>query len=138
VSNWFFVETYHNWKQDFDNKFEYLGIHTNKYNKKKPRKNDYLITYISKSKKISDIRQIIDNNVYDTPKTFSYDKNYAKCIKTKLIKCLSEDKWISYSTFANSLEVFRNKKHPGFVLLNAPIRLSDNEYNYLYDLINKE
>ena len=30
MDNWIFVESYHNWQQDFKNNFKYLGIDVKK------------------------------------------------------------------------------------------------------------
>ena len=31
MDNWIFVESYHNWQQDFKNDFKYLGIDVKKF-----------------------------------------------------------------------------------------------------------
>ena len=137
MANWIFVESYFNWKQDLKNGFEYLGINLSKYEKKQIKKNDKIVTYISKIKKISDIRQIVDDNIFETPTTFDYKKSFTKCIKTKLLKCLDENKWISFVEFAPHIEIFQHEENPGMILLNAPVELSKRDYNYLYGIIEK-
>lgn len=135
MNYWIFVESLNNWKVDSKNNFTHLGIDVQKYIKKNPAKGDLIFNYISKEKKISDLREIIDNVLLETPESFKYDKKFSMSLGTKLIKCLPEEEWISYYKFYNELEIFKNKTRPQLVLLNAPVKITKNDSNFLLNLM---
>jgi len=134
MDNWIFVESYHNWQQDFKNNFKYLGIDVKKFQLRKPKKGDQIFTYISKIKKISDQRQILSDEVVDTPDGFNYDKIFTKCIPTKLVKLLPEENWIKLDEVINKLELFVTSKSPGLKLLNAPLKLNSFDLKILSNI----
>ena len=134
MDNWIFVESYHNWQQDFKNNFKYLGIDVKKFQLRKPKKGDQIFTYISKIKKISDQREILSDEIVDTPNGFNYDKIFTKCILTKLVKLLPEENWIKFDEVINELEIFATSKNPGFKLLNAPLKLNSFDLKILSNI----
>ncbi len=134
MDNWIFVESYHNWQQDFKNNFKYLGIDVKKFQLKKPKKGDQIFTYISKIKKISDQREILSDEIVDTPDGFNYDKIFTKCIPTKLVKLLPEENWIKLDEVINKLELFVTSKSPGLKLLNAPLKLNSFDLKILSNI----
>ena len=132
MNYWIIVENYHNRLQDANHNFEYLGVDLRKFERKKFNVNDILITYITKIMKFSDMRKVINNEIINLPETFKYDLEIDKCIKTKLIQNLNEKNWINSRPILNTLEAFKEKKM-NLVLLNAPVRISQEDY----DIINK-
>jgi hypothetical protein len=134
MDNWIFVESYHNWQQDFKNNFKYLGIDVKKFQLRKPKKGDQIFTYISKIKKISDQREILSDEIVDTPDGFNYDKIFTKCIPTKLVKLLPEENWIKLDEVINKLELFVTSKSPGLKLLNAPLKLNSFDLKILSNI----
>ena len=134
MDNWIFVESYHNWQQDFKNDFKYLGIDVKKFQLRKPKKGDQIFTYISKIKKISDQREILSDEIVDTPDGFNYDKIFTKCIPTKLVKLLPEENWIKLDEVINKLELFVTSKSPGLKLLNAPLKLNSFDLKILSNI----
>ena len=134
MDNWIFVESYHNWQQDFKNNFKYLGIDVKKFQLRKPKKGDQIFTYISKIKKISDQREILSDEIVDTPDGFNYDKIFTKCIPTKLVKLLPEENWIKLDEVINKLELFVTSKSPGLKLLNAPLKLNSFDSKILSNI----
>ena len=131
MSNWIFVETYHNWEVDFRNGFKYLGIAENKFKLKYISIGDKIFTYISKIKKFSDLREVTDPNLHETPSGYDYDKKFKKSLKTKLIKLLDKEKWIDFSSMSKELEVFSLSTSPANKLLNSPIKLENCDYMIL-------
>ena len=134
MDSWLFVESYHNWQQDFKNNFKYLGIDVKKFQLRKPKKGDQIFTYISKIKKISDQREILSDEIVDTPDGFNYDKIFTKCIPTKLVKLLPEENWIKLDEVINKLELFVTSKSPGLKLLNAPLKLNSFDLKILSNI----
>ena len=134
MDNWIFVESYHTWQQDIKNNFKYLGIDVKKFQLRKPKKGDQIFTYISKIKKISDQREILSDEIVDTPDGFNYDKIFTKCIPTKLVKLLPEENWIKLDEVINKLELFVTSKSPGLKLLNAPLKLNSFDLKILSNI----
>ena len=132
MNYWIIVENYHNRLQDANHNFEYLGVDLRKFERKKFNVNDILITYITKIMKFSDMRKVINNEIINLPETFKYDLEIDKCIKTKLIRNLNEKNWINSRPILNILEAFKEKKI-NLVLLNAPVRIPQEDY----DIINE-
>ena len=132
MNYWIIVENYHNRLQDANHNFEYLGVDLRKFERKKFNVNDVLITYITKIMKFSDMRKVINNEIINLPETFKYDLEIDKCIKTKLIRNLDEKNWINSRPILNILEAFKEKKM-NLVLLNAPVRIPQEDY----DIINE-
>lgn len=135
MNKWLIVESYKNWKTDYDNNFKFIGIDESKIKNKNLQTGDLLITYISKVKKISDVRRVIDTNLCKTPDFMLYDRNFPNSLKTELIKLLDENDWIPFSNFSKELELFAFSRHPGLILLNAPVKISNLDFSYLADLI---
>ena len=134
MNYWIFVETYHNWQEDKQNSFRYLGIDLKKFYLRKLKKGDQIFTYIPKIKKISDQREILSDEVVDIPDGFNYDKIFTKCISTKLVKLLPEENWIKFDEVINELEIFATSKSPGFKLLNAPLKLNSFDVKILSNI----
>ena len=132
MNYWIIVENYHNRLQDANYNFEYLGVDLTKFERKKFNVNDILITYITKVMKFSDMRKVINSEIINLPETFKYDLEINKCIKTKLIQNLNEKNWINSKPILKTLETFKEKKM-NLVLLNAPVRIPQEDY----DIINE-
>jgi len=131
MSNWIFVESYHNWSEDYKNNFKYMGILENKFKLKNISIDDKIFTYISKIKKFSDVRKVIDVDLFETPDEYSYDKVFKKSLKTKLVKLLDKEKWVNFSSISKELEVFALSTSPANKLLNAPIKLENHDFMIL-------
>jgi|TARA_B100000959_G_C14493837_1_gene424339 hypothetical protein len=132
MNYWIIVENYHNRLQDANHSFEHLGVDLRKFERKKFNVNDILITYITKIMKFSDMRKVVNNEIKNLPETFKYDLEINKCIETKIIQNLDEKNWIDSKPILTTLEAFKEKKI-NLVLLNAPVKISKNDY----DIINK-
>ena len=48
MNNWILVESLFNWENDFQNKFEFLGMRVDVFKNKKFENNDKIFTYITK------------------------------------------------------------------------------------------
>ena len=131
MSNWIFVQTEHNWNVDFKNSFEFLGVKESKFYQKNISYGDIIFTYISKIKKFSDIRKVIDNKLHITPKSYNYDKEFKKSMNTVLVKLLEKNEWIDFSKISKQLSVFVNTTSPANKLLNAPILLNMDDFKIL-------
>lgn len=138
MKTWIFVESFKNWNEDFKHNFTSTGIDKKKFFLKKPKKGDLIFTYISKVKKISDMREIIDDFLIDTPKTFNYDKTLLNSISTKKLTVLKENSWIEFNEIVKELEVFATSKSPGLKLLNAPIELNNYDREVLRKIFNNK
>lgn len=130
MNYWIIVENYHNRSEDAIHKYRYLGVDLNKFKRKKFCNDDLLITYITKIMKFSDIRRVINDNLINLPETFDYSFKLTKCIQTEIVKDLEENEWIDAMPILETLNSFMGKKI-NLQLLNAPIRISDNDYNII-------
>ena len=136
MNNWIFVESLFNWENDFQNKFEFLGMRLDVFKNKKFENNDKIFTYITKQKKFSDIRKITSNEIFDLPNTYKYDKEFTKAIKTKPVKILNQEDWLDFDNIKNELEVFALAKSSGLRLLNAPLKLNEFDTKKLESFFN--
>ena len=137
MSNWVFVETYHNWQQDKEHNFRYLGLKEKTLHSRDLKKKDLIFIYISKYKKFSDIRVIEDINLIDTPNTFNYDKKFEKCIKTSSVKELKTEKWIELELLKNELSFLKSESLLGFLFIRAPFIIDETDGNILLNEFNK-
>ena len=136
MNNWIFVESFFNWENDFQNKFEFLGMRLDVFKNKKFENNDKIFTYITKLKKFSDLKKITNNEIFDLPNTYKYDKEFTKAIKTKPVKILNQEDWLDFDNIKNELEVFALAKSPGLRLLNAPLKLNEFDTKKLEGFFN--
>lgn len=136
MTNWVFVETYHNWNQDKKHNFKFLGIRMQVVKSRSLKKNDLIFMYVSKIKKFSDVRVIENIDLIDLPSTLKYDKDFIKCIETKIVKELSVDEWIELKKINNKLSFLKSEKFLGFLLLRAPIKIDDNDKKILLNEFN--
>ena len=136
MTNWVFVETYHNWNQDKKHNFKFLGIRMQVVKSRGLKKNDLIFMYVSKIKKFSDVRVIENIDLIDLPSTLKYDKDFIKCIETKIVKELSVDEWIELKKLNNKLSFLKSEKFLGFLLLRAPIKIDDNDKKILLNEFN--
>lgn len=137
MKSWIIVETYHNRKEDSKHNFNYLGLHKLILLKKNIENKDLIFTYVSKIMKFSDVREVTDNTLIPLPDTFNYEKIFDTCIKTKILKNLDEENWISAKDIFLKLNAFKNKKKPNLLLLNAPIKLDEDDSNFIQSFFNK-
>tara|TARA_A100001234_G_C12454362_1_gene312431 strand:- start:121 stop:540 length:420 start_codon:yes stop_codon:yes gene_type:complete len=137
MSNWVFVETYHNWQQDKEHNFKYLGLREKTLQSRDLKKKDLIFIYISKFKKFSDIRVIEDINLIDIPNTFNYDKKFEKCIKTSSVKELKTEKWIELELLKNELSFLKSESLLGFLFIRAPFIIDETDSNILLNEFNK-
>ena len=136
MTNWVFVETYHNWNQDKKHNFKFLGIRMQVVKSRSLKKNDLIFMYVSKIKKFSDVRVIENIDLIDLPSTLKYDKDFIKCIETKIVKELSVDEWIELKKLNNKLSFLKSEEFLGFLLLRAPIKIDDNDKKILLNEFN--
>ena len=61
MNAWLFAENEFNRNVDESNNFKYFVIDNKKLNKRKILTGDYLITYVTKIMKVTDVRKIISN-----------------------------------------------------------------------------
>jgi hypothetical protein len=137
MKSWIIVETYHSRKEDSNHNFNYLGMHKLVLLRKDIENKDLIFTYVSKIMKFSDVREVTDNTLMPLPNTFNYEKIFHTCIKTKILKNLDEINWISAKDIFLRLNVFKNKAKPNLLLLNAPIKLDENDTEIMQSFFNK-
>jgi hypothetical protein len=135
MSVWLFAESEFNWEVDEKNNFQYFPIQKKKLIRKKILNDDFLVSYITKIMKITDIRQIINNEPQILPKNVKYDRDFECYLETKLIKKKNKSEWIDRAQLFPQLEIFFNKI-PNLVLLNAPIKLNENDSKKIFSFFN--
>ena len=131
MTNWIFVESLHNWEVDKKNNFEFIGIKENKFRLRNILYGDKIFVYISKIKKFSDVRKVVDNKLHDKPTNYNYDKEFKKSLKTEIIRLLDKECWLDFTIIAKELEVFNKSTSPANKLLNAPIKIDSYDYSIL-------
>jgi hypothetical protein len=126
MSLWLFAESEFNRQIDEENNFQYLVINKKKLNKKKILIDDYLVTYVTKIMKITDVRKVVNNTPKILPTDIKYDRHFDYYLDTKLVIKKEKSEWIDRSIIFPKLEIFNNKI-ANLVLLNSPIKLSEND-----------
>jgi len=137
MKSWIIVETYHNRKEDSKHNFNYLGLHKSVQLKKGIENKDLIFTYVSKVMKFSDVREVTDNSLIPLPDTFNYEKIFHTCIKTKILKDLKEINWLPANDIFLRLNAFKNGKKINLILLNAPIKLDEEDSKIIQSYFNK-
>jgi len=132
---WLFVESEFNRKQDEINGYKNLGISESKLKKLRFNKGDIIFTYISKIKKLSDVREILSNEIVKLPPTIKYDKNYEVSIQTRLVKSLNTNEWIDGLKIFEKLDLMKDNSI-GFILLNCPTILNKKDSEKIMDVFN--
>jgi hypothetical protein len=135
MSVWLFAESEFNREVDEKNNFQYFPIQKKKLIRKKILSDDFLVTYITKIMKITDIRQIINNEPQILPKNVKYDRDFECYLETKLIKKKNKSEWIDRAQLFPQLEIFFNKV-PNLVLLDAPVKLNENDSKKIFIFFN--
>jgi len=135
MSVWLFAESEFNREIDEKNNFQYFPIQKKKLIRKKILNDDFLVTYITKIMKITDIRQIINNEPKILPKNIKYDRDFECYLETKLIKKKNKSEWINRAQLFPQLEIFINKI-PNLVLLDAPVKLNENDSKKIFIFFN--
>ena len=135
MSVWLFAESEFNREVDEKNNFQYFPIQKKKLIRKKILSDDFLVTYITKIMKITDIRQIINNEPQILPKNVKYDRDFECYLETKLIKKKNKSEWIDRAQLFPQLEIFFNKV-PNLVLLDAPVKLNENDSKIIFIFFN--
>ena len=136
MNYWYFVESEHNWKQDKLNNFSHLGIDKKKFNLKKFSTGDKIVMHITGEKKVSDIRVITDDALYELPKSFSYDRAFEYCLKTKSLFFLPKENWIPMDKFIYDLSIFKNRLATiGLAFFHAPIKLTKEDFDFMLTLM---
>jgi hypothetical protein len=135
MSVWLFAESEFNWEVDEKNNFQYFPIQKKKLIRKKILNDDFLVSYITKIMKITDIRQIINNEPQILPKNVKYDRDFECYLETKLIKKKNKSEWIDRAQLFPQLEIFFNKV-PNLVLLDAPVKLNENDSKKIFIFFN--
>jgi hypothetical protein len=135
MSVWLFAESEFNWEVDEKNNFQYFPIQKKKLIRKKILSGDFLVTYITKIMKITDIRQIINNEPQILPKNVKYDRDFECYLETKLVKKKNKSEWIDRAQLFPQLEIFFNKV-PNLVLLDAPVKLNENDSKKIFIFFN--
>jgi hypothetical protein len=135
MSVWLFAESEFNWEVDEKNNFQYFPIQKKKLIRKKILSGDFLVTYITKIMKITDIRQIINNEPQILPKNVKYDRDFECYLETKLVKKKNKSEWIDRAQLFPQLQFFFNKV-PNLVLLDAPVKLNENDSKKIFIFFN--
>ena len=91
MNTWLFAENEFNRNVDESNNFKYFVIDNKKLNKRKILTGDYLITYVTKIMKITDVRKIISNQPKPIPPSIKYDRNFDCYLETELVKLCREE-----------------------------------------------
>ena len=132
---WLFAENEFNKKIDESNNFEYFVIDKKKLNRLNFSNGDYLITYVTKIMKITDIRQIVPNEPKTIPPNINYDRKFDFYLESKLIKKLEGKNWIDRKLIFPKLNIFQNKII-NLVLLSAPLKLDEHDSVILLKLFD--
>jgi len=135
MNTWLFAENEFNRNVDESNNFKYFVIDNKKLNKREISTGDYLITYVTKIMKITDIRKIISNEPKTIPTSIKYDRNFDCYLETELVKKLSKEDWIDRKSVFPKLNIFENKID-NLVLLSAPIKLDQKDSSIIFELFN--
>ena len=137
MSTWLFAENEFNRNVDESNNFKYFVIDNKKLNKRKILNGDYLITYVTKIMKVTDIRKIISNQPKPIPLSIKYDRNFDCYLETELVKKLNKEDWIDRKSVFPKLSIFENKII-NLVLLSAPIKLDQKDSSIIFELFNMD
>jgi hypothetical protein len=132
---WIVVESLNNWNEDKKNLFNLIGFDLNKIKTRGIQDGDIFFTYISKIMKFSDCRQIISVKPIVTPITSNYDRKFEYSIKTKIIKELKEENWISLKYIENLLEFFATSSTTSIRLFSAPTEINEYDKNKIFELM---
>ena len=135
MSVWLFAENEFNRKVDESNNFEYFVIDKKKLNRLNFSNGDYLITYVTKIMKITDIRQIVSNEPKTIPPNINYDRKFDFYLESKLIKKLEGKNWIDRKLIFPKLNIFQNKII-NLVLLSCPLKLDEHDSVILLKLFD--
>ena len=135
MSIWLFAENEFNRDIDEKNDFKFFVIDKKKLNKRNIKSGDYLITYVTKIMKITDIRIVTNNEPKILPEFIKYDRKFDYYFETKLYKKLNKENWIDRSIIFPKLNIFHNKVI-NLVLLSAPIQLDDEDGKKIFELFN--
>ena len=137
MNTWLFAENEFNRNVDESNNFKYFVIDNKKLNKRKILNGDYLITYVTKIMKVTDIRKIISNQPKPIPLSIKYDRNFDCYLETELVKKLNKEDWIDRKSVFPKLSIFENKII-NLVLLSAPIKLDQKDSSIIFELFNMD
>ena len=137
MNTWIFAENEFNRNVDESNNFKYFVIDNKKLNKRKILNGDYLITYVTKIMKVTDIRKIISNQPKPIPLSIKYDRNFDCYLETELVKKLNKEDWIDRKSVFPKLSIFENKII-NLVLLSAPIKLDQKDSSIIFELFNMD
>ena len=135
MSIWLFAENEFNRDIDEKNDFKFFVIDKKKLNKRNIKSGDYLITYVTKIMKLTDIRIVTNNEPKILPEFIKYDRKFEYYLQTKLYKKLNRENWIDRSIIFTKLNIFHNKVI-NLVLLSAPIQLDDEDGKKIFELFN--
>ena len=104
MSIWLFAENEFNRDADEKNDFKFFVIDKKKLNKRNIKSGDYLVTYVTKIMKLTDIRIVTNNEPKILPEFIKYDRKFEYYLETKLYKKLNKENWIDRSIIiANTL-----------------------------------
>ena len=137
MNTWLFAENEFNRNVDESNNFKYFVIDNKKLNKRKILTGDYLITYVTKIMKVTDVRKIISNQPKPIPPSIKYDRNFDCYLETELVKKLNKEDWIDRKSVFPKLSIFENKII-NLVLLSAPIKLDQKDSSIIFELFNMD
>jgi len=135
MSVWLFAENEFNRNVDELNNFRLFVIDKKKLNNRNLSNGDFLVTYVTKIMKITDVRKIISNEPKIVPSTIEYDRKFDCYLKTELVRKLNKEDWIDRKSVFPKLNVFDNKII-NLVLLSAPIKLDQHDSSIMLKLFN--
>jgi hypothetical protein len=133
MSYWLFAENEFNRNVDENNKYFYFANNRKKLIKRNIATGDYIITYVTKIMKLTDIRLVVSNEIKNLPDNIMYDRNFDCYIHTKIFKKLKKENWIDRSIIFPKLNLFQNKII-NLVLLSAPIKLDNDDSKKIFEM----
>lgn len=133
MSTWLFAENEFNRNIDENNKYFYFANNRKKLSKRNIATGDYIITYVTKIMKLTDIRLVVSDEVKNLPDYIKYDRNFDCYMQTKIFKKLKKENWIDRSIIFPKLNLFQNKII-NLVLLSAPIKLNNDDSKKIFEI----
>lgn len=139
MAYWLIIETVENWHHDKQSGFMHFGMPAHKRKMaEKVREGDTLVTYVTKISAFSDTRSVSSNELISINKQ-EYDHAYYDfAISTKPSVVLEEDQWIKVHSLLDKLNLTKDMKDWRFAFRQTMRRLTDEDGEYLVQLISKE
>lgn len=137
MSIWLFAENEFNREVDEENNYKYFVINKKKLKKRVIIEGDYLVTYVTRIMKLTDIRIVVSDVAKTLPSEVKYDRHFDCYLETKIFKKLKKEQWIDRSLVFPKLNLFQNKVI-NLVLLSAPIKLDENDGDKIIEFFDNK